>query len=148
MPASLCDSGFSRYTCLVLVGALFGLSACLAACDRSTPDYPSRVMPDGLSSDVAQRDVGRRLFLEKCASCHGRSDEGRSARAGSFQPPAPDFTESVYRQIDPAYLFWRIEKGKTIEPYRTQGSVMPAWEMHLSEQQIWQLVAFLRSRAR
>ena len=148
MPVNVCDRGPSQYMCRVLAGVLFGLLVCLAACDRPMPDYPPRVMPDSLRNDPAQLTVGRRLFLEKCASCHGRSGEGRSARAGSFQPPAPDFTERVYQQVDPAYLFWRIETGKTVEPYRTQGSVMPAWAMHLSEQQMWQLVAFLRSRTR
>lgn len=142
MSVKLCDRILSRSRCHILVGLLLGLLICLTGCDSSLPDYPSRTMPDGL-----RNDEGRQLFLEKCASCHGRSDEGRSSRADSFQPLAPDFTERMYQQVDPAYLFWRIETGKTVEPYAGQGSVMPAWGVHLTEQQIWQLVAFLRSRA-
>jgi mono/diheme cytochrome c family protein len=49
--------------------------------------------------------------------------------------------------MDPAYLYWRIEVGKSIEPFRAQGSVMPAWGMHLTEQQLWQIVAYLQVRA-
>lgn len=119
----------------------------LAGCDRRQQDYPARTMPAELADDAAAIERGRQLFLAKCASCHGKPDEGRSARAGSFQPPATDFTQREYRQIEPAYLFWRIQVGKTVEPYRSQGSVMPAWGAHLSDRQIWQLVAYLIERA-
>lgn len=125
-------------TCLVL---------CLQGCNQNAPDYPARAIPAGLFEDDAQRTKGRQLFLEKCAFCHGKADEGRSARADAFQPPAPDFTGTAYRSLDPAYLFWRIEVGQNVEPYRSQGSVMPAWRAHFSDHQIWQLVAYLRSRA-
>lgn len=87
------------------------------------------------------------LFAQLCASCHGGLAEGRSSRADFFQPPAPDFREPRYRDLDPAYFYWRIETGKNAEPFRSRGSVMPAWGPSLSEEQIWQLVAYLRSRA-
>jgi len=54
---------------------------------------------------------------DKCATCHGRPDEGRSSRAASSSP-RPDFQESRYRTSDPASLYWRIELGPTtVEPY-------------------------------
>lgn len=118
----------------------------LAACSEQKPNYPSRQAPAGLFGDAAQVAAGRTLFHDKCASCHGHADEGRSPRADFFQPPAPDFTESAYRTLDPAYLFWRIEAGKTVEPYLSRGSVMPAWR-GLTDAEIWQLVAYLRTRA-
>ncbi len=85
--------------------------------------------------------------MNKCASCHGKPSEGRSDRAAFFKPAAPDFTDAHYQEIDPAYLYWRIEVGKTVEPYRSQGSVMPAWSAHFSEEKIWQIVAYLQARA-
>jgi len=87
------------------------------------------------------------LFMSKCASCHGKPSEGRSERAAFFKPSAPDFTEAHYSDDSPAYLYWRIEVGKTVEPFLSQGSVMPAWGVHFSEEQTWQLVAYLNSRA-
>ena len=104
-------------------------------------------MPDGILKDKIQLGRGEALFMDKCASCHGKPGEGRSDRAVFFEPPAPDFTESHYQRMDPAYLYWRIEVGKSIEPFRAQGSVMPAWGMHLTEQQLWQIVAYLQVRA-
>jgi len=103
-------------------------------------------MPQGLMEDSAQRAAGHALFRDKCASCHGKPSEGRSSRAAFFQPPAPDFTEAHFRGSSPAYLFWRIEVGKTVEPYLSSGSVMPAWR-GLTDQEIWQLVAYLKTRS-
>ncbi|MDT8440703.1 MAG: cytochrome c [Desulfuromonadales bacterium] len=109
-------------------------------------DYPARQAPAGLLADLTQIDAGWQLFLEKCASCHGKPSEGRSPRAAFFTPPAPDFTEERYRTTAPDYLYWRIEVGKTVEPFRSQGSVMPAWGT-LPEREIWQMVAYLKARA-
>lgn len=119
-----------------------------AGCEGDKPDYPARQPPDGLLSDPAQIEQGQQLFMAKCAHCHGKRDEGRSQRADSLQPPASDFTDAEYRQTDPGYLFWRIETGKTVQPYRGNGSTMPAWGPHFSDRQIWQLVAYLKARAR
>jgi mono/diheme cytochrome c family protein len=118
----------------------------LTACNEQRPGYPSRQLPAGVLTDPTQIAAGKVLFRDKCASCHGHADEGRSSRANFFQPPAPDFTEPAYRTLEPAYLFWRIETGKTVEPYLSRGSVMPAWR-GLSDAEIWQLVAYLRTRA-
>lgn len=131
------------------VASAWGLSLLLltlAACGEPPPSYPPRAVPAGLLADSARIAAGQLLFREKCATCHGKPSEGRSPRADFFQPPAPDFTDPSYRGTDPAYLFWRIEAGKTVEPYLSRGSVMPAWR-GLSDEEIWQLVAYLRSRA-
>ncbi|MCM2264175.1 MAG: cytochrome c [Desulfuromonadales bacterium] len=122
------------------------LTLVLAACGEQTPGYPARQAPAGVLTDAAQIAAGRTLFHDKCATCHGHPDEGRSPRADFFQPPASDFSSPAYRTADPAYLFWRIEVGKTVEPYLSRGSVMPSWR-GLSDEEIWQLVAYLRARA-
>lgn len=116
----------------------------LAGCGERRSDYPRRSPPAGLLESSAARTLGQALFARHCAQCHGRIEEGRSLRADFFQPPAPDFREARYRAIDPAYLYWRIAVGKNAEPFRSRGSVMPAWGSALSEEQIWSLVAYLR----
>lgn len=118
----------------------------LWACNQSLPAYPPRQAPTGLLDTPSAISAGHTLFLGLCASCHGHTEEGRSPRADFFSPSAPDFREDRYRTLDPAYLYWRIETGKSVEPFASQGSVMPAWRATLSETQIWQLVAYLRQR--
>lgn len=123
------------------------LSLFLFAC---SPEQPAVVAPPvdlALLSDASVVAKGGTLFAEHCATCHGHLDEGRSLRAGSFFPPPPDFFGSVYRNTDPGYLFWRIAEGKRVEPYRSQGSVMPAWRAYFDDFEIWALVAYVRSRS-
>ncbi|MDF1580989.1 MAG: cytochrome c [Desulfuromonadales bacterium] len=119
----------------------------LLACSLEQPEYPALTPPENFASPQNIK-IGAELFKQKCASCHGHPSEGRSLRADFFQPPAPDFSATFYKEVDPAYLFWRIRTGKTIEPWQSQGSVMPAWNDHLGDAQVWQLVAYLRSRSR
>ena len=69
-------------------------------------------------------------------------------QASFFVPPASDFTDGGYHEIDPAYLYHRIAKGKTEEPFFSRGSVMPGWEPYFTAEQIWELVAYLRFRSR
>lgn len=119
----------------------------LAACNRSRPGFPERQPPQGFLQQSANIAAGAAAFADHCASCHGKPGEGRSPRADFFQPPAPDFTDPAFRRMDPAYLFWRISKGKTVEPYLSRGSVMPAWGPYFNATEIWQLVAYIRSRS-
>ena len=130
---------------LLLFALLIVFAFC--GCAEEIVDYPARIMPDGILKDKIELSRGEALFMDKCASCHGKPGEGRSDRATFFEPPAPDFTDAHYQRMDPAYLYWRIEVGKSIEPFHSQGSVMPAWGMHLTEQQLWQIVAYLQVRA-
>jgi mono/diheme cytochrome c family protein len=72
---------------------------------------------------------GRKLFQQRCATCHG--DDGRGS------PRAPDLTvPTVQGQTDGA-LFWKVSSGNT-----RQG--MPSFSF-LPELQRWQLVQSVRS---
>ncbi|GAB4557239.1 MAG: hypothetical protein Tsb0017_11820 [Geothermobacteraceae bacterium] len=124
---------------------LLTMALLLAACQGTPVDYPARPVPADLDSAVRVRE-GCRLFASRCASCHGHPSEGRSPRAVFFDPPAPAFGEPKYHSLDPAYLYWRIEHGKTVEPFLSRGSVMPAWGPYFTPEQIWNLVACLRHR--
>ena len=128
---------------LLLLG-LLGLG--LSGCQESAAPLPRIQVPQELLRRPEQQTAGERLFFRYCRECHGTMAEGRNPRAGRFVPAAPDFVRPSALTLAPDYLYWRIAKGKQVEPYRSQGSIMPAWEPHLSEQQIWQLVAYLRQR--
>ena len=34
-----------------------------------------------------------------------------------------------------------------VEPYLSMGSVMPAWGAHFSDEQVWQMIAYLQTRS-
>ncbi|PLY10969.1 MAG: hypothetical protein C0624_02030 [Desulfuromonas sp.] len=124
------------------------LAMLLWGCGSGGSDHPNRVPPQGLFSDQQALQGGAELFSRHCAFCHGHLEEGRSLRANDYEPPPMDFSDGRYRDSAPAYLYWRIEQGKNVEPFRSRGSVMPSWGAHFTEAQIWHLVAYLKSRAR
>jgi len=130
---------FLKIVSILLLLATFG-------CSQQELSYPQRQMPAGLSQDQVGLAAAAETFSRNCAYCHGHADEGRGERASFFDPPAPDFYAQEYRTVDPAYLFWRISEGKMAEPFLSQGSVMPAWGPHLTDRQIWLLVAYLQQR--
>jgi len=134
---------FRKHLLLVTV-LLSGLSACHQ--EPRTP-MPQISIPQQVLSSTRAQQAGAALFKAHCRECHGFLAEGRNPRASRFKPEPPDFSQPHYATVDPAYLFWRIKEGKRIEPFRSRGSVMPAWGAYLSEPQIWQLVAYLRHRA-
>lgn len=125
---------------VLLLTSVFG-------CRDTEVQAPAIEVPRQVLSQSSQQQAGKRLFLEHCRECHGTTAEGRNPRAARFVPPPPDFLSHRYREVDPGYLYWRIANGKHVEPFRSRGSVMPAWGAYLTKQQIWQLVAYLRQRA-
>ena len=52
--------------------------------------------------------------------------------------PAPKNLAELSKSAEDGYLFWRISTGRP-------GTAMPPWQGTLSEQQIWELVAFIRT---
>lgn len=75
---------------------------------------------------------GQRLYVQmNCAGCHGL------AGGGSIGPPLMD--EKWVYGSDPANIFSTIVEG------RPNG--MPSWRGKLSNDQVWQLVAYIRDMA-
>ena len=127
---------------------LFLLLAIVCGCQNDPVDLAPKIkVPHALLAERVTQQQGAELFHTHCSECHGTPSEGRTLRVARFNPPAPDFLDPGYTQTDPAYLFWRISEGKRVEPFYSRGSVMPAFGPYFSDQQIWQLVAFLRQRA-
>jgi mono/diheme cytochrome c family protein len=113
-------------------------SVCLRAAAMQTdhdltwvapPAAGTRINPLGNRPDAAAG--GRKLFKQRCTTCHGDDGGGTSK--------APDLTQpDVQAQSDGA-LFWKIATGNT-------HAGMPAFSF-LPELQRWQLLLHLRELA-
>lgn len=88
---------------------------------------------------------GGRLFLDNCASCHGVDGRGTGQVAKALDHPPADLTNHFHRSpgLGDGYLFWRVTKGGQVEPFKSQGSAMPAFESTLSEQERWDVLTFV-----
>ena len=84
---------------------------------------------------------GEALYRANCSSCHGEQGLG-DGLAGASLNPKPGNLARDQENLSDAYLFWRISEGGILEPFN---SLMPAWKALMSEQQIWQVITYIRT---
>ncbi|QPJ66857.1 MAG: c-type cytochrome [Candidatus Nitrohelix vancouverensis] len=146
---------------------LFSVTACLLAqsvvCASELPsskDMPESIQFNGktiplnktvnpLPADPENLEKGATVYFQHCLLCHGDLLDGQGVFADRFFPPPVSFIHenSPITQPD-SYLFWRIAKGGMglPEKFKPWSSVMPAWENQLSEEEIWNVIHFIRNR--
>jgi len=90
--------------------------------------------------------AGGQVFAANCSSCHGGGGKGDGPVAVSLDPKPRDLTDSEYiAKIDDQYLMKVIKAGG----YSVGKSpLMPAWGTVLTEKQIADLIAHIRSLSR
>lgn len=75
-----------------------------------------------------------------CRFCHGTKGDGQGPLATQFSVPPRNFTcAETVKGIPDGQLFWIIQNG-------SPGTSMPSYA-HLSEDQIWLLVMYIRQLA-
>lgn len=101
--------------------------------------YAAKSSPlEPTSDDLAQ---GRALYATHCAACHGPAGAGDGEAGRALDPRPSDLVAATRRPIaTDAYLFWTIAAGGP-----PVGSAMPPFEAVLSETEIWQVIAHLRT---
>jgi Tol biopolymer transport system component/mono/diheme cytochrome c family protein len=92
-----------------------------------------------LSADAATLVAGRTLYAANCVTCHGAGGKGDGPGAAGLNPRPADFSLHMVpgKHTDGQVFLW-IKNG-------FPGTAMPAWSPRLSDEQIWQLVVFLRT---
>ncbi len=95
-------------------------------------EFAGQTIPPGTDA-VA----GAALFKTNCEPCHGPQGHG-DGPAGAALDPAPKDLAELQATAGDDYLFWRISTGK-------EGTSMVPWKGVLTDEQIWQAVAFIRT---
>jgi len=132
-----------KVICLILLCG-FVLSACGSGGNASgsnesaTPapvptEYAGKTNPFGPEAATE----GAEVFRANCELCHGPQGYG-DGPAGQALDPRPKNLAELQKAAGDDFLFWRISRGKP-------GTSMVAWEAILTEEQIWQTVAFIRT---
>lgn len=86
---------------------------------------------------------GQEMYLEKCMLCHGSQGEGWdwSKKVANPPIPVPDLAKVTPEQSD-QFLF-DVVKGGGEAVGKTR--FMPAFGFQLNDQEVWDLVAYMRS---
>jgi len=120
--------GTMRRQLAVLLSAA-GVVACLATAVASADEPPK-----------GDRDRGEKLYSRYCRGCHGEEGKGDGL---VFMPHVDNLTRKGYiDQLPDSYLLLAITKGG---PGIGKSTYMPRWEGTLSTQQMWDIIAYIRS---
>ena len=99
--------------------------------DPSEVPEPYRDLVNDLSDDPSAIESGMTLYNDTfCGSCHGAEGEG-----GIGLPFAIDQSDK-----SDGFMYWKIAEG-------VEGTSMNPYQEQLSEEQIWQIVSYLRTLA-
>ena len=122
----------------------------LAACGEppSSGDDP-RASP----RDTAKVAAGAKVYAQHCASCHGEKLEGQPnwrQRLPNGRLPAPPHDESGHTWHHPDSVLFAITKNGLVPPYAPPNyeSDMPAFAGKLSDDEIWAVLAYIKSHWR
>ena len=128
---------------VVVLSALV-LTACggakSAAADKPVPaDYAGKTNPFSGQADAA--DAGKQIYTDNCASCHGDGGKGDGPAGSSLDPkPADLVTIMATKQDD--LVHWVISEGAAANG---KSASMVAWKGTLSDDEIWQVITYLRT---
>lgn len=89
---------------------------------------------------------GRRVYYQNCFYCHGDALRGDGMYARGLNPIPTNFADAgAIALLQESFLFWRISKGGPGLPEEAGpwDTAMPAWEKFLTEEEMWDVVAFL-----
>ncbi len=110
-----------------------GCSGAAAEIPAVPSDYAGLTNPLGADAAAA----GAQVYKTNCESCHGPQGHG-DGPAGLALDPAPQNLPELTAQVGDDFLFWRISTG-------VDGTSMVAWKGILTDEQIWQTVAYIRT---
>jgi mono/diheme cytochrome c family protein len=128
---------FFPLSCLLL------LAACNDAGRADDPRADAR--------DAAKVQLGAKLYARECGACHGMRLEGQpnwQRRLPNGRMPAPPHDETGHTWHHTDSVLFAIVRDGLRPPYAPQGyeSDMPAFRGRLSDDEIWAVLAFIKSR--
>lgn len=105
----------------------------------------------GIDADDREKvALGARIYAENCASCHGAELEGeadwRQRRADGRLPAPPHDASGHTWHHPPDQLFAITKHGPAALAGGGYQSDMPAYEGVLSDDEIWAVLSYIKSR--
>ncbi len=106
--------------------------------------------PEDMEVNAENLAAGRRVYYRNCMYCHGDYLNGQGHFADAVNPLPANFRDSgTIAQLEETYVFWRVATGGPGLPDGATpwNSSMPIWQDLLTEEEIWQVVAYIYDAA-
>ena len=89
-----------------------------------------------VAANPASIEAGRKIYLQRCAKCHGEKGNGDGPDAKELGLHPAKFTDSSIHDESDGALFWKISVGK---------KGMPDFAKRLPPNDRWNVINFLRT---
>jgi mono/diheme cytochrome c family protein len=122
---------------LIISSALLLMSASLVA--QAKPwDVPAnfKSMKNPIAKSDASTQAGQALYMKTCAACHGRTGLGDGPKSKSLKTVPTDFTKAASQNQSDGEHFYKTKNGR---------GDMPKYEGKLSDDDIWNIINFVRT---
>jgi len=105
--------------------------------------YANAHVPPAVWTDPKMIARGKEIYAAKCALCHGEKGDGKGPAALNLPLKPADLTDpKMVAEMPDNFWVWRVSEGGLVEPFRSKGSVMPAWKGELSLNDRWAVIAY------
>jgi mono/diheme cytochrome c family protein len=133
------------FTGVLFFTALIG-SALIAVSVAETESKEKWIAPAaeaGRKNPVPVNDsslaAGQKIFLQRCAGCHGRAGNGDGPDAADLGIHPAKLSDPAIRGQADGELFWKVTAGK---------KPMPSYRSRLSPTDRWNVINYVRTLAR
>lgn len=106
-------------------------------------------MAGSASAKPGAADKGKIIYDKRCTWCHGAEGAGDGAAKDRLNPPPRDFTSGNYKIKTSDFADMTPNDDDIYRMIRDgmPGTAMPGWSDLLNEQDMWDLVAYLKTFA-
>ena len=92
---------------------------------------------------AADAEEGKKVYMQFCSSCHGQSGKGDGPAAAALNPKPRDHTDKEYMsKLSDDDIFKVVKNGGASVG---KSPLMPAWGATLKDDQIQDVVAYVRT---
>ncbi|MBI1996281.1 MAG: cytochrome c [Deltaproteobacteria bacterium] len=100
----------------------------------------------GFAQSKGDAKAGKLKYDANCVGCHGATGKGDGAAAAALNPKPQDHTNGkAMKALSDKYLFDIIKDGGASQK---KSPIMPGSGKKFSDQEVWDIVAYIRSLAK
>jgi mono/diheme cytochrome c family protein len=93
-------------------------------------------MANPVAKGEASNKAGKTLYDKNCASCHGKAGLGDGVKARALKTFPGDFSKAEYQDQTDGDHFYKTKTGR---------SEMPKYEGKIADNDIWNMVNYMRT---
>lgn len=120
--------------------AAFLISVCIIAQSAQSKEWPVDTKYKTMKNTVAKNDVsnktGMSLYVKNCGFCHGKTGLGDGVKSKMLKTFPGNFSNATYQNQTDGEHFYKIKTGR---------SEMPKYEGKIPDNDIWNIVNYMRT---